>query len=197
MNSFINALLEELPNQDKEIFIQKYNEFSGIRRAEKDRIEKLFSPNYESEMELEGLQAEVGGLQQEELSLEELLKETDINYEETPIGNEFIAPDTMTPGSASLDPSGIDIPEQEELEGTRVMRDMNAQLKNHPSLVPFKRLEKGGNLLPQTVEEVDVNDLTEADFAAARQLMNGETPTANLYENLATAGLAKYGRGVG
>lgn len=64
---------------------------------------------------------------------------------------------------------------------TQELMDINKQyqdiLANEEGALNFA---KSGRPIAQTPQDVDVSDLTPADYEAGRQLLRGETPTANL-----------------
>jgi len=183
-NPLLSAIIEELPEHDREMFIERYKQMRGAREAELNRLKKIVN------------------------NPDRLLEETDPQlgeYNEAPIGEEFIAPSTMTTGGQSMgspqqpspwnlqpiqppnipqqepmDLGGVDIPQQEQqlTPATQEMLEHNHALHNHPYIVAQKRVE--GLISP--------DDFTEADKEAGRQLLRGEVPTANLEEHLLTEG---------
>ena len=95
-----------------------------------------------------------------------------------PTMNEFLAGVTggsQAPASPIQNMRPDIFPETQEM--LDVQKGYEDILANEEAALIFAR---SGKPLPQRPEEVDINDLTPADFEAGRQLARGEVPTANL-----------------
>jgi len=164
----INAILSQLTGEDKVRAAKLANELSAVRRAELKQIEDLKA---EAEKPKDNLpQVTITGE-----GRQSVMRANDLPPQ--PLSTEPMPP--------------MLVEEDEDFEGTKELKAINEELKNNPHLIPFQRIEQGINLFPKTVEEVDPNTLTKADYEAGQQLLRGEPPTANIYENYLTGAVAE------